>query len=162
MLYTMNNVPYGTHGRLSVPSLGIDVAVNDSRGFDSQMIVDDDDSAAFIEWKDQNVIVDHRSQSFYYLPHATPGITTACLVTPASTNYYVCTYSGTGRITYGQNHACTFVDDLGNSVNSTNKDGICMYTCQGQLNGNELPVYVTYWRLSSVHPLHFLQRILSA
>lgn len=160
-LYLLTDSAFGTHGRLSIPTLGIDVAVYNAEGQNSQAIVDKTDSAAFIRWKEQNAIVDHRSQSFYLLPEAIPGVTTACLVTPFYTDYYVCTYSGTGKIIYGENRKCKFIDDQGEVVNLTNQGGICMYTCQDEMINNEVPVYVTYWRLSSIDPLHFLERVLS-
>ncbi len=160
-LYLLTDSAFGTHGRLSIPTLGIDVAVYNAEGQNSQTIVDNLDSAAFIRWKGQNAIVDHRSQSFYLLPEAIPGTTTACLVTPFYTDYYVCTYSGIGKIIYGENHKCKFIDDQGEAVNLANQGGICMYTCKDEMINNEVPVYVTYWRLSSIDPLHFLERVLS-
>jgi hypothetical protein len=68
---------------------------------------------------------------------------------------------GIGKIIYGENHKCKFIDDQGEAVNLANQGGICMYTCQGEMINNEVPVYVTYWRLSSIDPLHFLERVLS-
>ena len=56
VIYAFNETSYGTHGRLSIPSLNIDVAVYNSHGNDSQAIVDEIDSAAFINWKNQNAI----------------------------------------------------------------------------------------------------------
>lgn len=161
-IYAFNETSYGTHGRLSIPSLNIDVAVYNSHGNDSQAIVDEIDSAAFINWKNQNAIVDHRSQSFYYLPDAIPGLTKACIITPMYTDYYVCTYVGNGKITYGADHLCSITDEWGDAVNLANSGGICMYTCQGEMDGDEVPVCITYWKLANPTPLHFIERILLA
>ena len=160
-IYALNETAYGTHGRLSIPTLNVDVAVYNSHGSDSQDIVDAQDSAVFISWKGQNAIVDHRSQSFYYLPDAAPGITTACIVTPVFTDYYVCTYVGTGKITYKPDNLCCIADEWGDSVTLANKGGLCMYTCLSEMKDGEVQICITYWQPTNLDPLHFIEKVLS-
>ena len=150
---------YGDVGRLDIPSLNISVAVSSVKDNNQQDLVDADDTAAYLHWYTQDVIVDHRSQAFYELPEAVPEKTMAYLLNPGCSRAFLCVYTGTGLIRYGADHSATIVDDEGRSVLSTNKGGICMYTCNGQREGDELEVTLTYWKPVTLEKNYFLDMI---
>ena len=158
--YRMDYRTYGNLGRLEIPTLGINVAVSDTEFGDQQSLVDAEDSAAYLHWYSQDAIADHRSQEFSNLPSAVPGKTVAYLLNENGAKSYVCVYKGDATVTYKDGHKSSIVDDEGRSALSANEGGICMYTCNGQLEGSELNVTITYWQPIKVNLFHYFTQVI--
>ena len=137
---------YGSYGRLEIPDLKIGVPLYASNGNNSQKIVDDRNSAAFIRWHYQEVIADHVSQSnFKNLIMAKPGVTRAHLLfADGSITTLICTQIQTGHIviTDGKNK---MYDEQWAPFDKQNAGGFVIYTCKGLRKGNVQDVTLTYW-----------------
>jgi hypothetical protein len=123
-------------GRLSIPSVGVDVAVYDDY---TQSTVDNEDSAAYLYGADiygQDVIADHVHQGFSGIKKAVPGSTYAYLNFGTHTKSYVCT-----KNFIGYNTGPDLVDLNGQSISGQNNGGLCMYTCN-----SDGTITITFWQ----------------
>ena len=137
--------PEGSAGRLIIPSVRINVAVN-LPGFDAQAVADAEDSACWMEaYGDLNpVIGDHVNQDFSSLFYIKPGDT--CTITKnGRVHRYVCLSVG-----YGNNIETDVIDADGRSLFQYGDDRLCMYTCA---NGWQY-VFIAEWQVEAVHGLH--------
>lgn len=108
----------GMIGRLTIPSLGVNVALFASN---SQAVVDAPDSAAYFSFGNIIVIGDHQNQGFSAIRGASAG-TVAYIDNGKTKRKLVCT----GRTT-GTNTGTDLLDSSGASV--TSRGGYVMYTC---------------------------------
>lgn len=108
----------GMIGRLTIPSLGINVALFASN---SQAVVDAPDSAAYFGFGNIIIIGDHQNQGFSAIRGASVG-TVAYIDDGQTKRKLVCT----GRTT-GTNTGTDLLDSSGASVAS--RGGYVMYTC---------------------------------
>lgn len=137
--------PEGTAGRLVIPSVGINVAVN-LPGEDAQATADAPDSACWMEYAfDLNpVIGDHVNQDFGALLRVQSG--DECMIVKDGIPYrYVCT-----AVRHGQNTEEDVIDENGDSIFRRGEDKLCMYTCE---NGWRY-VFIAEWQCLSETPLH--------
>lgn len=113
----------GMYGRLSIPSVGVNVALFwPQSDADAVAIVDAPDSADIYYNNGGTTIGDHWNQGFAAIANAVPGSTMAYIVTPNGTLAYRC--SG---ITKGHNDGYLFWDEAGNLFQYPN---LIMYTCR--------------------------------
>ena len=131
----------GNIGRLTIPSLGIDVALFKASIYrNSQSIVDAKDSAAYI--KDavdiygQILIGDHRHQGFESIKKSVVWSTKAYIDFGTHKKTYICVDKFNGK-----NTGSDLVDLNGASIAGKNDGGICMYTCN-----TDGTVTITYWQ----------------
>ena len=137
--------PEGTAGRLIIPSVGINVALN-LPGEDAQATADAEDSACWMEiCGDLNGVVgDHVNQDFAALFRVRPGDT--CSIFKSGREHrYLCVSTG-----YGSNIVSDVIDAEGNSLFEYGDDRLCMYTCA---NGWQNIFYVQ-WQTDGSRPLH--------
>ena len=110
----------GMMGRLSIPDVGIDVAVFNS---DSQATADAVDSACCFDWLGYLVMGDHQNQGWSALQYCVPGSTLAYFDNGSSVTTYICTDNFTGINTgYG------FTYDDGTPISGSS---LVLYTCLG-------------------------------
>lgn len=110
----------GMMGRLSIPDVGIDVAIFNS---DSQETVDAVDSACYFDWLGYPVMGDHQNQGWSALQYCVPGSTLAYFDNGSSVTTYICTDNFTGINTgYG------FTYDDGTPISGSS---LVLYTCLG-------------------------------
>lgn len=110
----------GMMGRLSIPDVGIDVAVFNS---DSQATADAVDSACYFDWLGYPVMGDHQNQGWSALQYCVPGNTLAYFDNGSSVTTYICTDNFTGINTgYG------FTYDDGTPISGSS---LVLYTCLG-------------------------------
>lgn len=136
--------PLGTAGRLTIPSVSIDVALyacssSGEYAAEQQRIVDDIDSAAYITqvYTNRHIIADHNHQGFDAIKSCVPYETYAYINFGSSIQRYVCTGIGSG-LNLGNN----LLDWNGRSLNyDPISGGLAMYTC----NENSTNVTITYW-----------------
>lgn len=136
-------VPYdtgnlGSAGNLSIPGLGVDVALNyvdmTSAASDPQGVVNAANSAAYMTGFTVPVIADHAAQGFSAIASAYGQ--TACIYNGSSVTAYRCVgvYSGTNTgddiLVNGQSAICNAMGSL------------VMYTCQ---SADGVNVYVSVW-----------------
>lgn len=133
----------GNIGRLTIPSVGLSVAIFHTTIFDasqSQPIVDREDSAAYmpdaVRCYGQIVIADHVHQGFSLIKLAIPGTTYAHVDFGTYVDTYICTNKFIGK-----NTGNDLVDLNGVSVEGKNSGGICMYTCN-----SDDTITITYWQ----------------
>lgn len=108
------------HGRLSIPDVGIDVALVQSM---DQGVVDAQDSAGYFQWNSAWLIADHYNQGFDYIKQCTVGM--KCYIDNGSeTEIYECIETG-----YGHNTGYDITDNSYKSVLSHNPGKVVMYTC---------------------------------
>lgn len=134
-------------GRLSIPDVGIDVALYYAGTQDDadtkQQIVDQHDSALWMDTTDsykdgQPIIADHCDQAFASLRYVVANETIAYITLPdGSTNKYKCV-----DFMFGKNDEKFIYDNKGNDAGAQNKGGIAMYTC----DDNWQNVILTYWQ----------------
>lgn len=131
----------GSMGRLTIP--GFSVALFKASIYDlneSQFIVDNKDSAAYMTDGNGNIIIaDHVHQGFAAIKKAKPNQTIATIDYGTYTEKYICTDNFIGR-----NTGSDLVDLNGNPVKGENIGGIIMYTCN--VDGT---VTITFW-----HPVN--------
>ena len=110
----------GMMGRLSIPDVGIDVAVFNS---DSPATADAVDSACYFDWLGYPVMGDHQNQGWSALQYCVPGSTLAYFDNGSSVTTYICTDNFTGINTgYG------FTYDDGTPISGSS---LVLYTCLG-------------------------------
>ena len=122
--------------RLTIPSVGVNVACFWSTGSNLQTLVDNTDSAAFFpRYNDVRVIADHRHQGFSAMKSSTIG-------TKAYLDYgsYVETYTCIANFK-GHNTGAYLTDNDGNNVSDLYPGKLVMYTC----NENWQNVTITIW-----------------
>lgn len=116
--------PYGTWGRLFIPSVDIDVALYQTPCTpDAQPIVDAYDSAAYINTLDGAVLIaDHSNQGFDKIVNLKAGDKLYIYRPDDSIETYVCQETCNGK-----NYTSKICDERG--VASTQSSGIWCYTC---------------------------------
>ena len=132
---------YGDHGRIEIPDLKISLPLY--KGNDNpQEVVDKKNAAAFLEWPDQNVIVDHTGQDgFERLASAVPLQTTAYIDFGTKKEKYICTKKQIGHLLLGDK----------NKIRDANyvfpkSPGLIIYTCKGLSQPNVMDIWLTYWK----------------
>lgn len=123
---------YGNIGRLKIPVLGINVALNS--GDDSQWLVDTWDSAAYIPTGDSILIADHNDQGFASLNGCYVGMTGMICYPDGSIQYITCT-----DVTQGYHDGLVHVN--GEWWPLVYPNSIMMYTCTYDWQH----VFVTIW-----------------
>lgn len=137
---------YGTSGWLEIPDLEIGVSLYDSRDKDKQEIVDDDNSAIYMNWGTQQCIADHTYQSnFVNLNKAVVGKTIAIIDDGTNQRRYRCYSSQIGHIRIGPNGGNTLLDENWVLVYPQNIGGICIYTCLQLASDDVMDVRLTFW-----------------
>jgi len=137
---------YGTHGRLEIQELSISVPVYDHHGGDKQQIVDDENSAVFMDWGTQQCIADHNHQNnFSNLNRVRVGKTIAILDLQTKKNVYRCSMSQVGHIRLSDSGNRLF-DSNWEPVYPQNAGGLCIYTCIKRVSPDTIDVRLTYWR----------------
>ena len=131
----------GTAGRLTIPSVGVDVALyNASLYGGSQGIVDAHDSAAYMQdaWGLYNsvLIADHWNQGFDAMKHSVPDVTKAYIQTNSGTIEYICVANFTGH-----NTGTDLTDNDYKRIVNLYSDGLIMYTC----NDHWSNVTIIFW-----------------
>lgn len=116
--------PYGTWGRLFIPSVDIDVALYQTPcTSDAQPIVDAYDSAAYINTLDGAVLIaDHSNQGFDKIANLKAGDKLYIYRPDDSIETYVCQETCNGK-----NYTSKICDERG--VASVQSSGIWCYTC---------------------------------
>lgn len=131
----------GNIGRLTIPSLEIDVALFDCEpNNNSQFIVNAVDSAAYIRYSELNgrdIIADHNFQGFEEIKRAIPGETCAFINNGESVEAYICV-----SMFQGNNTQDDITDMNGNSVVYQDDELLCMYTC----NETWQSITITLWQ----------------
>lgn len=134
---------YGTHGRIEIPALRISLPLYEAKNGNAQKIVDDKNSAAYINWRTQVAIVDHSGQDgFERLAKAQPGITIGYIDFQNRQEKILCVKKQVGHILLGEKNK--LVDANWKQANSNG--GIVMYTCIKKSAENVMDVWLTYWK----------------
>ncbi len=133
----------GMIGRLSIPSVGINVALfGRSIYINSQDIVDNADSAAYLYdeygYYGMDIIADHKHQGFSAIKKTIPYETYAYIDYGTYVQKYICTANFAGH-----NTGEALTDENYVTISSTNSNTICMYTC----NDSWKNVTITIWQL---------------
>ena len=136
----------GSVGRLTIPSIGVNVALFDTSVYNvnhSQPIVDASDSAAYLSDSVGHygfvMIGDHVHQGFSAIKQALAGSTLAYIDRGTYTETYVCTEVFVGYNGYGDRTG--MFDANGNDVAGRNPGGLCMYTCN-----SDGTITITFWQ----------------
>lgn len=79
----------GTYGRLVIPDVGINVALNLVPSGEEQAVTDRKDSAAWIPWGRETLIADHKNQGFDAIKKCVPGKTKAYIGTTEGITTYI-------------------------------------------------------------------------
>lgn len=123
-----------SRNRVIIPSLFISIPVYESHG-NAQLIVNAENSAAFIRWNGQNAVVDHSGQNgFQRISKAKPYKTTAYV----RGEKFLCTKKQIGHIRQSK-----IFDSEWKPVKS---DGLVMYTCIGKSADDVMDVWLVYWK----------------
>ena len=125
------------YGRLSIPDVGVDVALIRS---ESQSVVDAKDSAAYFLWNGAWLIADHWNQGFDAIKRCKPG--DICYIATGDTiEEYECI-----RMDYGHNAEYDLTEnDWSTSITAKYPGQIIMYTCN---NGWRNIAFVVWKRIS--------------
>lgn len=140
--YSLDGV-LGNMGRLFIPGVGINVALNyvdDYTGDEAaQAICDAEDSAAYMVFSDSDEvwIGDHNYQGFDAIKSVTPGTEAYIKNTDGTITTYICTETAQAT-----NTGYDLVTADGRSASSINAGGIIMYTC----NDDWTSVTATFWQ----------------
>ena len=131
----------GTAGRLTIPTVGVDVALyNASLYGGSQGIVDARDSAAYMQdacgLYNSILIADHWNQGFDAMKRSVPDATKAYIKTSSGTIEYICVANFTGH-----NTGRDLTDNDYKRITNLYSDGLIMYTC----NDHWSNVTITFW-----------------
>ncbi len=111
-------------GRMSFTGVGKSVALYAPTFLPAQTIVDSEDSACYMQWSEQTVIVaDHSTQEFSVLETIKAG-DFMVIDDGMSLKVYVCT-----SVIAGHNTGITITDASYNDV--TDFEGVICYTCHG-------------------------------
>lgn len=124
----------GSVGRLTIPSLGVDVALFASS---SQKVCDNQDSACYFRYGVQHVVADHKHQGFAAMKKAVPNKTKAYINWGTWTQAFICVDNFKGH-----NTGDILCDLDGNDCGHENSRGLLMYTC----NENWRNITITYWQ----------------
>ena len=134
------NKAYGSAGRLFIPEMDFDVALNwseiENGGTSAQYYVDLWDSAAIYHYNMQDVIADHSHQGFDVIKYLEIG-SKAYIETENGAIDYVCVEKTTGHNT---GHSIELED--GRDCRNLNEGGITMYTC----NENWHNITILLWQ----------------
>ena len=132
---------YGDYGRIEIPDLQISLPLY--KGNDNpQAVVDRKNAAAFLQWENQNVIVDHTGQDgFERLENAIPYKTIAYIDFGSRKERYICTKKQIGHILIGTK----------NKIRDANyifpqSPSLIIYTCKGLSQPNVMDIWLTYWK----------------
>ena len=132
---------YGDHGRIEIPDLKISLPLYNGKN-NPQEVVDRKNAAAFLEWPDQNVIVDHTGQDgFERLASTVPLQTIAYIDFGTKKEKYICTKKQIGHLLLGDK----------NKIRDANyvfpkSPGLIIYTCKGLSQPNVMDIWLTYWK----------------
>lgn len=134
----------GSVGRLTIPDVGINVALFNSGVFDAnaQAIVDNQDSAALLSDIDVPIIADHTDQGFCGIKSAVVGQSIAYINYGDYTESYTCVKKCIGR-----NDGNYLWDDEGRAIYYFQQDYmqympyIILYTC----NEDKYNITITFW-----------------
>ena len=138
---------YGSRGWIEIPDLYIGAPLYDSWDKNKQEIVDDEDSAIWMNWGTQQCIADHTYQNnFVNLSKAVVGETIAYIDDGTSQRAYRCVSSQIGHIRIGPNGGNTLLDSEWKLVYPQNIGGICIYTCLHQSADDVMDVRLTFWQ----------------
>ena len=141
---------YGAFGRLIIPSLNISVPLyTTDKEKNAQEIVDDEDSALYLKWPYQYVIVDHARGTFKNLYNAIPGKTIAIIDKILKQERYICVKEQRGMLLEKSDSRENILYDAnGKRVQDSmeNKGGLCIYTCMEALSPNTTAIKITYWK----------------
>lgn len=136
----------GNIGRLTIPSVGVNVALFNASIYDvghSQGIVDRSDSAAYLYDADDyygfDMIADHVHQGFNAIKWVTTGSTMAYIDYGTYTESYICTDMFIGYNGYGGRTG--MFDANGSDVAGRNDGGLCLYTCN-----SDGTITITFWQ----------------
>lgn len=123
----------GDKGRLVIPSLGVDVLLQDvSAGTSAyaQQVTDEEDSAAWFDRGSsygggcQVFVADHNYQGFSAIEDAVPGETALYWLHDGEVTPYRCL-----DVFHGQNTGRFIADGGGNDITRDNVGGLALYTC---------------------------------
>ena len=135
----------GNIGRLTIPSVGVNVALFETSVYNinhSQVIVDAADSAAYLSDTMTHygfvMIGDHVHQGFSAIKNTSIG-TVAYIDRGEYRESYVCTEKFIGYNGYGGRTG--MFDTNGNDVAGRNPGGLCMYTCN-----SDGTITITFWQ----------------
>lgn len=138
---------YGTRGWLEIPELHIGVPLYDSMDKNKQEIVDDENSAIYMNWGTQQCIADHTYQNnFVNLSKAVVGKTIAIIDDGKDQRRYRCYSSQIGHIRIGPNGGNTLLDENWELVYPQNIGGISIYTCLQLSADDVMDVRLTFWK----------------
>lgn len=139
------NKIFGTHGRIEIPDLEIEIPLYNSECGNSQSVVDNLDSAVFISYGKYGIIADHVDQGLKNLINAKPGITKVYIRHEnGSQESYICECSQVGHIKKSESGNRLF-NWLWERAPETNKNSLTIYTCFGVADGDDQRVTLTYW-----------------
>ena len=135
----------GMIGRLTIPDVGVNVALFYS-GIGTELaikqeIVDEEDSAAYLEGNAQFLLGDHNYQGFSAMKDSVPGETVATIHYGTYSEQFICVDRFTA-VNERRDGRGTVWDSDGNDIFDMNAHGMAMYTC----NSNSRSVTVTYWQ----------------
>ena len=135
----------GSMGRLYIPDVDLNVALFDSGFYDgnSQTIVDNKDSAAYLNDFDIPIIADHKHQGFSKMKQSIPNETLAYINTGDKIETYLC-----AKKCIGKNTGFLLIDDENRCISVYDEaykdfgEYIVMYTC----NENWQNITITFWK----------------
>jgi hypothetical protein len=129
----------GMIGRLTIPSVGLDVALFNRY---TQGIVDRQDSAGTYRYNGgQMVIADHKNQGFELIKLSIPNVTIAYINDGETVKPYICIDNNIGE-NKSNGIPYDLLDCNGDSIYLQNAGGICIYTC----NNHWSSITYTYWQ----------------
>lgn len=135
----------GMMGRLTIPDVGVDVALFycgiGMKLEIKQEIVDQEDCAVYLEGNAQFVLGDHNYQGFSAMKDAVPGETVATIRYGTYSEQFICIDRFTA-VNERREGRQTVWDSDGNDIFDMNAHGMAMYTC----NFTSRSVTVTYWQ----------------
>lgn len=129
----------GMIGRLTIPSVGVDVALFNRY---TQGTVDRQDSAGTYRYNGgQMVIADHKNQGFSAMKASVPNETIAFINDGQTIKPYICVENNVGS-NKSNGIPYDLLDCNGESIYLQNEGGLCMYTC----NHHWSSITYTYWQ----------------
>lgn len=126
--YVLNDTkPLGNKGRLYIPEVGINVALNKSYVGkpSSHTYVDMEDSAAWLDYGVHTIIGDHYYQGFNGIKRCIPKQTVAYIKTEEGITKYICYKVDRS----GRNLRSVLEDSKSNDVSQYQQSGFTCYTC---------------------------------
>lgn len=133
----MNTERVGTHGRLFIPSVGVDVAAfrMDLGTYRLQEVTDAKDSACVFKYGKQMVIADHKHQGFDAIYNVKLGDYLVMKRKNGNVEIYVCMEKGNGI-----NNGDLYKDGV--MLTRLNAHGYTTYTC----NQNRYHITIIFWQ----------------